>query len=167
MIDAQVQGGAFVDGEHRYHLWRSWSGGAPSVCWIMLNPSTADAQRNDPTIRKCMGYATRWGFRSIDVLNLYTLRTPDPMELKARGYPVGAYADHMFRSVLRAYARRVIYAWGTKARWDRVAEVDALVRDAGHNPQALRLSVDGHPMHPLYQRYERDPIPFHRGMIPT
>ena len=154
------RGGAFVDGVHRYHLWRAWEARAPSVCWIMLNPSIADASVDDPTVRKCVGFSKRWGFGSIDVLNLYTYRATSPNELRRAGYPNGEFADAVIKSVLGEYTDRVVYGWGTKARRDRAAVVDGLVRSLGFEPMALKLCRDGQPAHPLYLPYEMPPLPF-------
>lgn len=151
-----MEGDAFIDGEaceHRYHLWRAWKTGARSVTWVMLNPSTADARRDDPTIRKCIGFAQRWGFGSIDVINLYSFRTPSPAALRTAGYPNGPHADSTIHRVLLEYTELVVYAWGTKAQPERVAEVDAMVRAAGHLPWVLRRTKDAHPEHPLYIPY--------------
>ena len=154
------KGGAFVDGVHRYHLWRAWQSGARSVCWIMLNPSIADAAVDDPTIRKCVGFSRRWGFGSIDVLNLYTYRATSPNELRRAGCPNGEFADAVIKSVLGEYTERVVYGWGTNARVDREVAVDALVRSQGFEPMALAVCQGGQPGHPLYLPYETPPVPF-------
>ncbi len=148
--------GAFIEGVHRYHLWRAWVPGARSLTWVMLNPSTADGDVDDPTVRKCIGFARQWGFGSIDVVNAYSYRTRSPKELRASGYPNGTHADAAIRGVLRRYTDRVVYAWGTKALGDRVAQVDALVRAEGFEPWTLGLTQGGHPQHPLYVPYETE-----------
>lgn len=155
-----MNGGAWIVGDHRYRLWRAWEAGAPSVVWVMLNPSTADAKVDDPTIRKCIGFAKRWGYGSIDVVNLYTFRSASPKELKAKGYPNGDRADAVIRGVLSEYADRVVFAWGTNADEGRPLEVDRIVRDLGFSPMALRTTQDGHPGHPLYIPYETEPEPW-------
>src|SRR5262249_62207047 len=65
-------------GRYRYWLTRTWDAARPAVCWLMLNPSTADAARDDPTIRRCIGLARRWGHGGIVVVNLFAWRAPDP-----------------------------------------------------------------------------------------
>lgn len=151
-----LHSGAFVDGDHRYSLYRSWSTGARSVCWVMLNPSTADADEDDPTIRKCVGFSKQWGFGSIDVVNLYSFRSKSPKALKAAGFPNGPFADSAIRSVLGEYVDRVVCAWGTHARPDRVAEVLAMIKESGHEMRAVRMTKAGHPGHPLYVPYSAE-----------
>jgi hypothetical protein len=157
LFGPSVLRGASIDGEHRYHLFRAWKAGGRSVAWVMLNPSTADAENDDPTVRRCMDFARRWGFGSIDVLNLYTYRTPSPAELKRAGYPNGPHADATIRRVLGEYVDIVVCAWGTHARPDRVAEVLGLIREAGHGPKALRITQAGYPMHPSARGRSRIP----------
>src|SRR5579872_6879915 len=69
------------DGVYRFSLHRSFQPGSKSMVWIMLNPSTADAEVDDPTIRRCMGYARDWGFDRLTVVNLFPMRTPSPKVL--------------------------------------------------------------------------------------
>ena len=142
--------GAHIDGEHRLHLWRAWRAGAPSVCWVMLNPSTATAEVDDPTVRKCIAFARKWGYGSIDIVNLYTLRTSDPKHLRAHDYPNHPHATATIVRVLREYAELVVVAWGANARWERARQVDAVIRHEGFRPQALHQTRSGHPGHPLY-----------------
>ena len=155
-----MKGGATIEGDHRYHLWRRWEDGTSSVCWVMLNPSTADATNPDPTVTKCIGYARRWGYGAIDVINLYTLRTKSPQILKEAGYPNGERADWMITHVLSRAIGRVILGWGTKAERSRPLEVLRMIRDAGHTPMALRVTNGGHPQHPLYLPYDQQLVPF-------
>lgn len=158
-MDALI-GGANIQGEFRYHLWRARSGGDRSLCFVMLNPSTADGETDDPTIRKCLGFAERLGFRSIDVLNLYAYRSSSPADLRAAGFPVGEYNDGTIRGVLGEYVERVIVAWGTLAQPTRAREVIDLIRSGGYKPEALAVTKDGHPAHPLYLPYTCKPKPF-------
>ena len=78
-------------GRYRYHLWREWDATLPTVIWILLNPSTADASVPDPTLKKCIGFAKRWGFGSVVVRNLFCLRTPKPKVMKAADFGTLAF----------------------------------------------------------------------------
>ena len=107
-----------------------WNTRLPRVAFIILNPSTADAQVDVPTIRRCVGFARSWhdgAYGGIDVVNLYAFRTAYPRELFAyHGDPVGADND----SILKAVAEEsgmVIAAWGARAKADRVRQVCALL----------------------------------------
>lgn len=81
----KVERGAVLssDGRYRYSLYRRWDRTLPMACFVMLNPSIADADVDDPTIRKCMGFATRWGAGGIRVVNLYPWRATKPRDLPA------------------------------------------------------------------------------------
>lgn len=77
------------EGEFRFRLWRHVVPDHPPVTFVMLNPSTADADENGPTIRRCLGFARRWRQHGILVVNLFTLRATDPSDLiGAAGQPV-------------------------------------------------------------------------------
>ena len=137
------------DGRYRYSLTRRWSDGA-RVVWVMLNPSTADARVDDPTLRRCLAISMRYGFGSLEVVNLFALRSSDPRALGWVDDPVGPRADvALARAVRRADA--AVAAWGVPPRgWEaRTTKVQAMLpRDV----LALGLTADGHPRHPLYVR---------------
>ena len=153
--------GAAVSGEHRYHLWRKWDDKPDiSICWIMLNPSTADALEDDPTIRKCVGFAKRWGFNRVDILNLFSYRSSSPKALADAGFPNGDQADFYLESILGlTFIRRVVVAWGGwgRKRPSRVAHVLRYLNEANLDPIALGHNQDGTPQHPLYIPYARLP----------
>lgn len=134
---------------YRYLLRRTWGSG-PRVAFVMLNPNTADAVNDDPSIRRCVGFARRWGFRSADVVNLFAYRTRDPRELARAADPVGPENDRYVRQAV-ARAELVVCAWGatTLARGRAAAFRDAL---AGRPAQCLGRTKAGAPRHPLYLR---------------
>lgn len=154
-----MNGGATFSacGTYRYRLWRRWDPDARRCVFVGLNPSTADAARDDPTIRKCIGFAARWGFGAIEVVNLFAyagLRSTDPRSLLALADPVGPRNDAVLSGALGG-AGRIVWAWG---RHD--ARVRALVRtrvasaawlSARHSCETgcLGRSSDGSPRHPL------------------
>src|SRR3954471_10304152 len=103
------------DGVYRYTLSRLWDTDpvSPEMVWVMLNPSTADAAVDDPTIRRCIGFARLWGYAGIRVVNLFALRAADPKALLAHQDPVGPDNDHWLRAVTGE--RFTMAAWGSHA----------------------------------------------------
>ena len=139
----------------RYSLARRWAPGY-LLPFVMLNPSTADALEDDPTIRRCMGFARREGFAGIQVVNLYAFRATKPADLWRAEDPVGPRNDRYLRSVLAPASFTpvpVVAAWGTNAKPQRVAEVLGLADDVDW--RCLGHSKDGHPKHPLYIRADQ------------
>lgn len=132
---------------YRYALSRTWDVGRP-VLWIMLNPSVADADHDDPTIRRCTGFAARWGYPGIEVVNLFAYRATDPRALLANHDPVGPDNDLAIQDAA-ARAGIIVAAWGAFAQhYDRVQMVLLLLRR--YALHTLGLTKDGHPRHPLY-----------------
>ena len=80
-------------GAYRYSLWREWDARAPAVAFVMLNPSTADAARDDPTIRRCASFARSWGYGSLEVVNLFAYRASEPKRLRQTPDPIGPAND--------------------------------------------------------------------------
>jgi hypothetical protein len=155
-----VRGSAILSdcGAYRYLLRRSWDISRPAVTFVMLNPSTADADQDDPTIRKCRGFADRLGYGALNVVNLFAYRATKPADLKRAGYPRGPLCDEWIVKGVRE-TQAVLCAWGVNARGlVRPAEVLDLVRAQGRTPKALHLTDDGIPWHPLMLRYECTPI---------
>src|SRR5882762_9630632 len=98
-------------GLYRYSLTREWSDG-PCVCFLMFNPSTADENQDDPTIRKCVGFAKRWGYGRMVVLNLYAIRSSDPKAIGRTGKSaIGPLNDYWISQSLH-HSREIICAWG-------------------------------------------------------
>lgn len=146
-------------GKYRHLLARTWDSNLPTLAFVMLNPSTADASEDDPTIRKCIGFATRLGYGAIAVVNLSDFRATDPKRLAAAGYPIHNECDSWIRGALNR-ADDVICAWGRHAAGmqHRVTTVMAIVLDSGHVPKALRMNADGSPAHPLMLPYSCTPM---------
>lgn len=101
------------DGVYRYRLHRTWDSAKPTVAFLMLNPSTADATEDDPTIRRCIGFAKEWGYGTLIVGNLFALRSTDPERLTEHPEPVGPENDAHLMSICGA-ADQTIAAWGTR-----------------------------------------------------
>jgi hypothetical protein len=130
-------------------LWRRWSEG-PAANFVMLNPSTADEEKLDPTCTRARNYAEAWGYGALIVTNVFALRSTDPRALARAEDPVGPGND---RVILRAAreAALVVCAWGNHAALaGRGAKVAALLRRAGVPLHALRITGVGEPSHPLY-----------------
>jgi len=144
--------------KYRYSLAREWAAGTRCL-FVMLNPSTADAFADDPTIRRCIGFARAWGHGALEVVNLFALRSTDPAALRTAADPVGPNND----AILLEAARRadlVVAAWGKDpmAR-ARAARVTALVT-RHHAMHCLVKNADGSPKHPLYVAADTALVPF-------
>lgn len=159
-ISADGLGSAAYDHTHRYryHLSRVWEPTLPRCCFVMLNPSTADALRLDPTIRRCVAYARAWGCGALDVVNVFALRATDPAQLRRVADPVGPENDEALLAAARP-ADLVIAAWGTAASLGGRAEaVRQLLTAAGIELSVLRLTKSGAPGHPLYLPSDARPV---------
>lgn len=156
----------------RYALWRKWDSSLPPLMVVGLNPSTADETVDDPTVRRCLGYAREWGFGSLRMLNAFSYRATDPSDM------FEALA-HMKPSVMNAsnavnldYLETlawatvkqngaVLAAWGNHGAW---MGQDALVTEAitrkGVGVACLGKTNTGQPKHPLYLRRDAKPVAF-------
>ena len=148
-----VQRGAVISscGRYRYRLVRTWDNVLPAATFLMLNPSTADATADDPTIRRCIGYARAWGCGTLSVVNLYAWRATDPAALATATDPVGPGNDDFITEAATAAAREgapLVAAWGAHAPPERIADVLAL--PGMGRLTALALTKSGQPRHPLY-----------------
>lgn len=141
---------------YRYLLTRCWDTQRPQVLFVGLNPSTADATRDDPTLRRCVGFARRWGYGGVVLVNLFALRTPSPTVLFAHPEPIGPENDAWLLRA-RDSVEFVIFAWG--ACGDRMGRASC-VKDWFENPYCLGLTKTGEPRHPLYLPADTQPIPF-------
>jgi hypothetical protein len=131
-------------GRYRYRLSRTWSD-RPPVTFVMLNPSTADATSDDPTIRRCTGYAQNWGYGGLIVVNLYALRATDPDELWRVEDPIGPVNDDHLREAF-GVGGPIVAAWGCHGRPSRIDTVLSYAPTL----TALALTKSGQPGHPLY-----------------
>lgn len=136
----------------RYLLWRRWNESKPVANFLMLNPSTADEHRLDPSCTRARSYAERWGFGALIVTNLFGWRATDPQEMKAARDPVGRGNDAAILRAARASAI-VVCAWGNHgAHLGRSRQVVSALRAAAVNLSFLRMNSAGEPAHPLYLR---------------
>ena len=139
-------------GEYRYRLSRVWDTRKKPLTFIMLNPSTADAEVDDPTIRRCMGFAEREKAGGIVVVNLYGYRATKPLDLFQATDPIGPANDRALTRAARE-AKSIICAWGANAPRNRVAYVRALLDR--HQLHCLGVTQGGAPRHPLYLKRDQ------------
>ncbi|QFU90943.1 DUF1643 domain-containing protein [Amycolatopsis sp. YIM 10] len=147
------------DRQYRYLLTRSWGPG-PVVLFIMLNPSTADAFTDDPTVTRCLRPARRLGFGALAVVNLFALRATDPAALATHPEPVGPLNDAVITGIA-AEADQLIAAWGAHPQAAVRAQVVTDLLNARRSQLAcLGLTKRGQPRHPLYLRADSPLQPF-------
>lgn len=146
---------------YRYTLWRQWSAGDRTCAFIGLNPSTATDDLDDPTIRRCVGYAQTWGFDRLLMLNLFAWRATLPAAMKRqKSVAVGPQNNAWIRQ-LALTSQLVVAAWGNHGKFrDRDAEVRGLLVKDGVRLTYLRLTGSGNPEHPLYLPKELVPVPW-------
>jgi hypothetical protein len=147
-------------GTYRYSLTRAWPNGSGRCVWVMLNPSKADAADDDPTIRRCVDFSQRWGFSSLEVVNLFAYRETDPKALFSAansGVDIDGPENEtaLFEAILRA--SRIVVAWGNGGTFrNKGAQMIAwLPRGA----LCFRMTAQGQPEHPLYQRKDAVLVP--------
>ncbi len=151
-------------GKYRYRLTRTWDAGVVPLCWIMLNPSTADAEIDDPTIRRCMAFARQWGKGGIWVVNLFAFRSPSPSAMKAASDPVGPMNDEHIMAGAAAGQGEVVAAWGVHgSHLNRDVAVLSILRTCGVKVLHLGATKDLHPRHPLYVPSETPLTPYARA----
>ena len=143
---------------YRWSLQRQWQPGLPPLVFIGLNPSRANAEQDDPTLRRIVGFARQWGFGCVTVLNLFARISPSPALLKRAADPVGPENDHWLQAALNAQGAAIWLGWGNQGAWrGRDRQVLALLQQAlvaeprlGNRLLCLGLTAQGQPRHPLY-----------------
>lgn len=146
------------DRVYRYALWRPTGGGNGKIVgFIGLNPSTADEVNNDPTVRRCIGFAQRWGYSAMYMLNIFGYRSTDPRGLKDIDDPVGPGNDEAI-SVFANRCEKIVSCWGVHGEYlGRGRRVMEILYPA-NNVYSLGVTKSGHPKHPLYLRGDTDPM---------
>lgn len=159
------------DRRYRYTLWREWemddllSGGRGNepmpfryLAVIGLNPSTADEKQDDPTIRRCIDFAKRWGFGALCMLNLFAWRDTKPAGMKKAAEPIGEDNHHHLLRCASA-AGLVLAAWGKNGSYrNQDLTVSQWLGGAGVTLHCLRTNGDGSPEHPLYVPADTQPV---------
>lgn len=158
------------DRKYRYTLWRSWAGNGdffkmdvkngqqPSyVQFVGLNPSTADETKDDPTIRRCIGFAKSWGYGAMCMTNIFAFRATDPNVMKREQDPVGMGNDTHILNCANA-AGIIVAGWGNHGEHnDRSNWVKKMFFDCGLKLHHLGLTSTNQPKHPLYLRADTKP----------
>jgi hypothetical protein len=150
------------DRKHRYTLKRRWWSDPPgqTVAFIGLNPSTADETQDDPTVRRCINFAKTWGYNAMFMLNIFALRSTDPLALYRAKDPVGPWNDDYILKAVED-SSLVIACWGNHgALLNRGWTVIRLLEDAGVKLMRLgAMTQVGQPRHPLYLKGDLKPGP--------
>lgn len=144
-------------GRYRYSLSRLWDSTKGAVLFVMLNPSTADAEVLDPTVRRCLGYAVDWGFGELLVANLFALRSTDPKALYEADDPIGAENDQ-YIAEMNERADLTVIAWGN---YGALLKRSDAVLQVLEDPCYLKMNKSGHPSHPLYLSKDLKPVLYH------
>lgn len=151
-----------LDRKYRYTLWREWDidllTAEGFVMFIGLNPSTADETKDDPTIRRCIGFAKAWGYGAICMTNLFALRATDPEVIRLEPNPAGEHNQHYLLSCA-ATASMVVAAWGTMGdHRHQDLTVRQWISEINVKLYHLGLTKHGHPKHPLCLKADTKPI---------
>jgi hypothetical protein len=144
--------------KYRYRLWRTWDESLPVMLCVGLNPSTADETVNDPTIRRVIGFAARWGFGKLFMGNLFALRSTDPKALYGECDPTGPENDAHIQG-MATVATRILAAWGKHGTYRR-RDVEVLQVIGPRDVVALNVNRDQTPAHPLYQKGDAQPFAY-------
>lgn len=145
-----------ADRKYRYVLTRIWDEKKPTVVFIGLNPSTADEEVDDETIRKCIGYAKRWGYGKLIMVNLFAFRSTDPSMLKRVEDPVGPDNDSYIQKCV-SESNLVIACWGNHGK---LLNRDKALMGSLPNLVCLKRNKNGTPHHPLYLSKDITPMPY-------
>lgn len=135
--------------DYRYMLSRRWGDEyTPYVLVIGLNPSTADHEKDDPTIRRCVQFAKDWGMNTLFMANLFAYRATNPVHMKQVDEPIGPDNDKVLVT-LAGKADLVVAAWGRHGSFKQrdIAVLDLLSES---HVECLGVNIDGSPKHPLY-----------------
>jgi hypothetical protein len=150
---------AVIQGNYRYSLRREWDTDAGQATFVMLNPSTADAECDDPTIRRCINFSKSWGYGSLEVVNLFAYRATTPYNLFQSANPVGAKNDqHLQEAVKRAAL--IVIAWGVHGSFLGRDQAVLNLISGKHSLYCLGHTKAGHPRHPLFLKNITQPTIF-------
>lgn len=134
-----------------------------TLCWVMLNPSTADEALDDPTIRRVKQFSRDLSYTNLVVVNLFAVRSTDPSQLELFEDPVGPENDtHTIKAM--AESLNVVFAWGASGipcmKRNRIARVMEIADNMAFQPKCLGKTKDGSPRHPLYVKGDTKLVPY-------
>jgi hypothetical protein len=154
------------DKVYRYTLWREWDPEKPGITFILLNPSTADENVLDPTLRRCLGFAMDLGYGRMEILNLFALRSTDPKALYQCHDPIGPENNNSIMISCNK-AQAIIAGWGLHGIYrQRDREVIRLItRFCGKSLHCLMLTNKGTPSHPLYLKRTLRPMLYKSALV--
>lgn len=140
-------------GKYRYSLERIWDSYQGTITWILLNPSTADGQKDDPTIRRLISFTKNFGYNGMYVYNLFAYRTSNPKELFQAKDPIGELNNKKFKYINKFYNEKwdapIILAWGNHGSYlNRDEKVLKMLKSC--KLHCLGITKTGQPKHPLY-----------------
>lgn len=149
------------DLKYRYLLTRQWNE-KPSILFIMLNPSTADAEKFDPTVKRCYNFAHLWGYGELNVCNIFALRATNPKELKKCDDPIGKENDKIIIETART-SSLIVAAWGEHGTYKQrdLVVLSLICETLNREIFCLKTSKNGNPVHPLYLPGDSKPIIYH------
>ncbi len=153
-------------GTFRYRLMRTWLSNRKGVVnFICLNPSTATAEEDDPTVRRCVSFAHKWGYGAVAVTNLFAARSTNPERLRELPDPIGPENGEYILRTARG-SNLIVCAWGNGGRYkNRGMQVESMLRHAGITVHHLGMTRafgtkrdNPQPKHPLYLRGDTKPM---------
>jgi hypothetical protein len=158
-VIAIIKKGAYISegGLYRYWLSRHWDNDKNTVGWIMVNPSTADATKDDATVRRCINFAKSWGYGGIIIVNLFAYRSKNPQDVWTCPVdPIGPDNNYQLRGAMK-HCKIVVAAWGINGTYKNR---DKEVKKFFPVLHCLGTTVTGNPRHPLYMPADTKPIIF-------
>lgn len=146
------------DRQYRYNLWRIWDATLPACTFIALNPSTANEEEDDPTIRRCIRFAQDWGYGRLYMVNLFAFRAKEPKDMIAAQDPIGPDNNNWIRWAAKN-SGLIVASWGNHGKFEkRDQEVKQLL--ATHKIKCFSITKQNQPAHPLYQKGSAQLIDF-------
>lgn len=152
MMDG-IRKSAIIEGQHRYLLRREWGEGK-MLTWCMLNPSTADADKSDPTLTRCMNFAKGWGYDGVELVNLFSWRSKDPRDVVSNLADASNGDTDRHIAAAAVECGKIVVGWGAYGDRDwvkeRVGSVVRLLAHYGVDMWCVGKTKSGCPRHPLY-----------------